>query len=360
MSLFGAYSNTTTTQENPPDGDVNVAPDDTVSALAFSPQRMASDFVVSGTWGNSVNCYQVAKAMNGSYKGELKASHQHQSPILDVCWSDDGSKVFSASADKTVKMWDLNANQQMQVALHDAPIKTVHWIKTSTYSCIMTSSWDRTLKFWDTRSQSPLTTINLPERSYCADVLGPMAVVSTADRAILIYKLDPSPTLIKSSDSPFKFQHKCVSIFVDEKREPTGYALGSIEGRVAIQYVQQKDPKSNFTFKCHRSNGQNNPGVQDIYSVNDIAFHPVYGTMATIGSDGKYSFWDKDARTRLKISDQYEQSLTRCAISPSGDIFAFAVGYDWSKGHEYSTTQNKNRIVFHACTEELKPKTLKK
>lgn len=347
------YSNTDSHQ---PDGEVNVAPDDTVSALAFSPQRLQADFIVSGTWGNTVSCYQVANAMNGQWKGEFKASHQHQGPVLDVAWSDDCSKVFSASADKTVKMWDLQSNQQMPVAVHDAPIKTVHWIKASNYTCIMTSSWDRTLKFWDTRSQSPLKTINLPERAYCADVLGPMAVVSTADRAILIYKLEPSPTLIKQCDSPFKFQHKCVSIFCDENREPSGYALGSIEGRVAVQYVQQKDPKSNFTFKCHRSNGQN-ASVHDIYSVNDIAFHPKYGTMVTIGSDGKYSFWDKDARTRLKMSDQFDQTLTRCSINSTGEILAYAIGYDWSKGHEYSNPATaKNKILFHYCFEELKPK----
>ena len=53
-----------------------------------------------------------------------------------------------------------------------------------------------------------------------------------------------------------------------------------------------KRPQDNFTFKCHRSNGVTN-GYQDIYAVNDIAFHPQHGTLATVGSDGRYSFWDK-------------------------------------------------------------------
>ena len=55
-----------------------------------------------------------------------------------------------------------------------------------------------------------------------------------------------------------------------------GFALGSIEGRVAISYANVQNPKDNFTFKCHRSNGVTN-GFQDIYAVNDIAFHPVHG-----------------------------------------------------------------------------------
>ena len=63
-------------------------------------------------------------------------------------------------------------------------------------------------------------------------------------------------------------QHRCVSIFMDKKTNaPTGFALGSIEGRVAIQYVNTSNPKDNFTFKCHRSNTQSN-NVQDIYAVS--------------------------------------------------------------------------------------------
>jgi hypothetical protein len=42
-----------------------------------------------------------------------------------------------------------------------------------------------------------------------------------------------------------------------------------VEGRVAIQYVNPQNPKDNFTFKCHRSNGAPN-GYQDIYAVSIV------------------------------------------------------------------------------------------
>lgn len=41
-----------------------------------------------------------------------------------------------------------------------------------------------------------------------------------------------------------------------------------------------------------------------LMKVNDIAFHPQHGTLATVGSDGRYYFWDKDARTKLKVITQ--------------------------------------------------------
>lgn len=67
------------------------------------------------------------------------------------------------------------------------------------------------------------------------------------------------------------------------------------------------------------------------HQVNAISFHPVHGTLATVGSDGRFSFWDKDARTKLKTSEQLDQPITACAFNSNGNIFAYASSYDWSK-----------------------------
>uniref|UniRef100_G3P664 Rae1 protein homolog n=1 Tax=Gasterosteus aculeatus TaxID=69293 RepID=G3P664_GASAC len=272
----------------------------------------------------------------------------------------DGSKVFTASCDKTAKMWDLNSNQALQIAQHDGPIKSIHWIKAPNYSCIMTGSWDKTLKFWDTRSPNPMMSLQMPERSYCADVVYPMAVVATADRGLIVYQLENQPSEFRRIDSPLKHQHRCVAIFKDKQNKPTGFALGSIEGRVAIHYINPPNPaKDNFTFKCHRSNGTNTTTPQDIYAVNAISFHPVHGTLATVGSDGRFSFWDKDARTKLKTSEQLDQPITACCFNSNGNIFAYASSYDWSKGHEYYNPQKKNYIFLRSAAEELKPRNKK-
>ena len=82
-----------------------------------------------------------------------------------------------------------------------------------------------------------------------------------------------------------------------------------------------------------------------LLQVNDIAFHPVHGTLATVGSDGSFSFWDKDARTKLKPSEAMEQPITCCCFNNNGQIFAYAVSYDWSKVSQsvcVYTLSNKN------------------
>lgn len=58
-----------------------------------------------------------------------------------------------------------------------------------------------------------------------------------------------------------------------------GYVLSSIEGRVAVEYL---DPsvevqKKKYAFKCHRLKDV----VEQVYPVNAISFHSVHNTFAT-------------------------------------------------------------------------------
>ncbi|CAF1116902.1 unnamed protein product [Rotaria sordida] len=350
--MFGLSS--TTTQK---DVEVIQPPDDAISCMKFSPASVPQTYLIASSWANDIRCWEIQS--NG--QTIAKAMQKHDAPILSCCWSDDGTKVFTASCDKTAKMWDLQSNTFVQIAAHDQPIRTINYIQRPSYACVMTGGWDRTVKFWDTRQATPLKQLALTERIYAADVFGPMAVITTADRAIQVYSLDQGPTEYKKIESLLKYQHRCISIFTDKSRNPNGFAIGSIEGRVAITYVDTPNPAAdNFTFKCHRSTPTATSSTQDIFSVNDIAFHPIHGTLATVGSDGRYSFWDKDDRTKLKTSDVInDQSITCCAFDSRGQLFGYASSYDWHKGHEGNIQTKKNVIYLRPCFEEMKPKQKK-
>lgn len=106
-----------------------------------------------------------------------------------------------------------------------------------------------------------------------------MAVVATAERGLIVYQLENQPSEFRRIDSPLKhqvtlpsplfchrdikahrsfyfetwlnlqtissvlpLQHRCVAIFKDKQNKPTGFALGSIEGRVAIHYINPPNP----------------------------------------------------------------------------------------------------------------------
>jgi mRNA export factor len=166
----------------------------------------------------------------------------------------------------------------------------------------------------------------MPERVYAMDVSGSLMVVATAQRHVITYNVSGAqPQEHERKDSPLKYQTRCVACFPDQ----TGYAIGSIEGRVGIQYVQKVAGKESFAFKCHRQDN-------DVYAVNGLAFNKQYGTFATVGSDGVCHFWDKDHKQRLKGFTSINKPISCASFSTQGNLFAYAGSYDWSKGSSHT------------------------
>ncbi|KAG5642716.1 hypothetical protein DXG03_002292 [Asterophora parasitica] len=215
------------------DKDVEVAdlPTDSISSIDFAPQ---ADFLAVGSWDNSVRVYEIGEG--GQSQG--KAIHQHAGPVLSVCWSRDG-KVFSGSVDNTAAMLDVSTGQAMQVAQHDAPVKAVKWVDTPSGAVLATGSWDKTVKYWDMRSPTPVITVNLPERCYAFDAQFPFVVAGSADRQIQVFNLANPQTPYKTLTSPLHGLTRVISCFTATSTH--GFAIGSVEGRVGIQYIEDRD-----------------------------------------------------------------------------------------------------------------------
>ena len=49
-------------------------------------------------------------------------------------------------------------------------------------------------------------------------------------------------TTVQNVENPLKYQHRCISIFKEKQGQPLGFAVGSIEGRVAIQHINAATP----------------------------------------------------------------------------------------------------------------------
>lgn len=120
-------------------------------------------------------------------------------------------------------------------------MRSVRVVDINGQQVLITGSWDKTVKFWDLRQANPVLTKNAPERVYSMDARDNMLVVATAERFINVLDLrntGASPDdYYKKQQSPLKWQTRVVSCFADA----SGYAIGSIEGRCAIQYVEEKD-----------------------------------------------------------------------------------------------------------------------
>lgn len=77
------------------------------------------------------------------------------------------------------------------------------------------------------------------------DVVYPLMVVATADRHVLVFNLNNPTTPFKTVQSPLRMQTRSVACFADG----TGFSVSSIEGRVAVQHLDESKASSNFSFK---------------------------------------------------------------------------------------------------------------
>jgi mRNA export factor len=71
------------------------------------------------------------------------------------------------------------------------------------------------------------------------DVVFPLMVVATAEKHVMIYNLTNPTVVYKQVESPLKWQTRVVSCFI----KADGFAIGSIEGRVGIHYIEEKDSR---------------------------------------------------------------------------------------------------------------------
>ncbi|KAL7479286.1 hypothetical protein ACHAW6_005024 [Cyclotella cf. meneghiniana] len=351
--LIGSCTFGTNVSIAPTDHCVAQAGNDGISSVIWSP---TANHLVSTNWNGDVSCWEVQESEGHilampKAKGESRVYHGNGFPALDSAFSPDGSTVFSVGADKAVRMWNLTQpplnNIPQQIGAHDQPIKSVAFLPST--NLIVSGSWDKMLKFWDVRQQSPVGILQLPDKCYDLDVRDSLMVVACAGRHIITYNVKGQPQEHMREESPLKFQSRCVAAFPDA----TGYAVGSIEGRVGIQYVAKVPGKESFSFRCHRQEA-------NVFAVNCICFHNQFGTFATVGADGIVNFWDKDNVQKLKGFPAIHRTITCASFSAQGNMFAYSSSYDWSKGSAHYAPGTPNEIWVHSVVkDEIKPKPKK-
>jgi len=188
-----------------------------------------------------------------------------------------------------------------------------------------------------------------------------LGVVCTTNRRILIFDLRKGFQPLLDIESPLKFATRSCSIFA----RPEGFALGSIEGRIQIQYINleansasEAISKNCFSYKYHRDAPTTSSQPTIVHSVNCVtAFKD--DIFITAGSEGQITWWNKQTRTKLGEFNRHPSPITATAFSPDLNLLAYAAGYDWHKGIEFNNQKTyPNAVLVHPVTEnDLKEKT---
>lgn len=290
-------------------------PSDCIQSIKFGSSD--NQHLLTASWDCTVRMYDVIS-------NQLKVQYNHEAPVLDVTFEGSGH-CWSGGADNRIKRYNFHTQEESTIGYHGSAVRCLEYIQD--INLIASGSWDRSFKLWDPRlsdssRSSPVANHSLPEKVYTMSACGEKLIIGTSNRKVLIWDLRNMTH--EKRETILKYQIRCLKSFADEQ----GYVVGSIEGRVAVEYLDPSPEfqKQKYAFKCHRSK-EPSTNAEIIYPVNAVSFHRKYNTFATGGSDGFVSIWDGKSKKRLVQYHKYPASISSLNFSPDGNNLAIACSY---------------------------------
>lgn len=237
-------------------------PTDGITGLSFS--RTSPQLLLASSWDSTVRLYDAAR-------GEALATLSLDSSVLDCCFSGDGAAAVSGGMDCQVTVSDVATRARTALGVHSRPVRCV--VFSPAANAIFSGSWDRHVCAWDARAppqQARVGDFEAAGKVYSVCQSGNRVVVATSERHVYVLDVRSLAKPEQHRQSSLMHQTRCVRPFPNG----AGYALSSVEGRVAIEFFDPSPEvqRANYAFKCHRADVN---GVQTLFPVNAIAFHPV-------------------------------------------------------------------------------------
>ena len=238
-------------------------PTDGITGLAYLPN---SSLLASSSWDGGLRIHDAAK------KEHLTTHAMDSGPLLSLsaCPAATGGAVYAGAIDGSVRRYDVESSAASTVGMHSTDVSEANRLLSGEVkvaaSCVSavdanlvaSAGWDGKFHVWDVRlsggkRNAAAATVDLPGKAFSMDVSGDgsRAVVATSGRRNVFIDIRAGSVSDKENggdaaevaldrESSLKYQTRVVRFFPDA----SAIAVGSIEGRVAIEFLDEIGVKS--------------------------------------------------------------------------------------------------------------------
>ncbi|KAJ5875197.1 uncharacterized protein N7473_012544 [Penicillium subrubescens] len=288
------------------------------NAIEISPlQVYSSGLVFSPTQSTTRTCYQKEKpdwilnspVVDGSWSSCLQTLEGHSDSVTSITWSPDGSRLTSASYDRTVRIWDPATGQCLSTLEgHIDSVTSITWSPDG--SRLASASYDRTVRIWDPATGQCLSTLEGHSDSVTSITWSPdrsRLASASYDRTVRIW-------------NPATGQ--CASTLEGHSDSVTSIAWSLDGSRLASasydKTVRIWDPA---TGQC-ATTLEGHSGL-----VTSIAWSPDGSRLASASSDKTVRIWDLATGQYASTLERHSSFVNSITWSPDGSRLAL-VSYD--------------------------------
>ncbi|MFB2891907.1 AAA-like domain-containing protein [Aerosakkonemataceae cyanobacterium BLCC-F50] len=308
------------------------------------------------------------QAVNSRGIRERNSLSGHQNSVRSVSWSPDGQTLATASADKTVKLWNRQGKLLQTLSGHQNSVTSVSWSPDG--QTLASGSWDKTVKLWN-RQGKLLQTLQSHQSgvysvSWSPD--GQTLATASADKTVKLWnrqgKLlqtlrghqsyvlsvswspDGQTVATASTDKTVKLWNRQGMLLqtLQSHQDWVNSVSWSPDGQTLATASRDK------TVKLWNRQGKLLQTLQSHQSyVLSVSWSPDGQTLATASADKTVKLWNRQGML-LQTLQSHQDSVTSVSWSPDGQTLATASRDKtvklWGIDSEILTSGNDKNTVY--------------
>jgi WD40 repeat protein len=264
-------------------------------------------FSADGTRLVSASADQTVKVWDATSGQETLTLKGHSKLVFSAVFNDDGKRLASASVDQTVKVWDATSGlEAITLRGHTDQVTSVAFSKDGAW--LASASLDRTVKIWDATSGRETIKLNrLNSPSYCVAFSADgkrLAAASSDEKTVKVWDTKNGLELLTLIGHTA--QVNCVAFNAD------GTRLVSASYDKTVKLWDTASGQEMLTLTGHTG------------PVYGVAFSPDGKRLASSGSDPTVKLWDATSGQETLTLTGHAGPVYSVAFNPDGKRLASA------------------------------------